>query len=116
MRKDLVDKYKIDLSKIKTWADLEPVFQTIKDNEPGMAPLVQQTNSLLPGTNMYNSIVDTLGDNLGVITDPGNSTKIVNLFETKEFTDAVAMARKMVSSWLYYEGYRYFARKRERPG
>ncbi|MBD0382766.1 ABC transporter substrate-binding protein [Paenibacillus sedimenti] len=100
MRKDLVDKYKIDLSKIKTWADLEPVFQTIKDNEPGMAPLVQQANSLMPGTNMYNSIVDTLGDNLGVIADPGNSTKIVNLFETKEFTDAVAMARK----W-YQAGY-----------
>ncbi|OCT15157.1 hypothetical protein A8709_13710 [Paenibacillus pectinilyticus] len=100
MRKDLVDKYKIDLSKIKTWADLEPVFQTIKDNEPGMAPLVQQTNSNLPGTNMYNGIVDTLGDRLGVLADPGNSTKIVNLFETKEFTDAIALARK----W-YQAGY-----------
>ncbi|MCY9691784.1 ABC transporter substrate-binding protein [Paenibacillus alginolyticus] len=100
MRKDLVDKYKIDLSKIKTWADLDPVFQTIKDNEPGLAPLVQQTNNNMPGTNMYNSIVDTLGDNLGVLADPGNSTKIVNLFETKEFTDAVALARK----W-YQAGY-----------
>jgi putative aldouronate transport system substrate-binding protein len=100
MRKDLVDKYKIDLSKVKTWADLEPVFQTIKENEPGLAPLVQQSNNLMPGTNMYNSIVDTLGDNLGVIADPGNSTKIVNLFETKEFTDSVALARK----W-YQAGY-----------
>jgi putative aldouronate transport system substrate-binding protein len=44
--------------------------------------------------------VDSLGDNLGVIADAGTSTKIVNLFETKDFTDSIALARK----W-YQAGY-----------
>ncbi|MFD2613933.1 ABC transporter substrate-binding protein [Paenibacillus gansuensis] len=39
VRKDLVDKYKFDLSKVKTMADLEPLFQTIKENEPNVTPL-----------------------------------------------------------------------------
>jgi putative aldouronate transport system substrate-binding protein len=100
MRKDLVDKYKIDLSKIKTWADLEPVFKTIKDNEPGLAPLAHQANTKQTATNIYAANVDSLGDNLGVIADAGTSTKIVNLFETKDFTESVALTRK----W-YQAGY-----------
>jgi putative aldouronate transport system substrate-binding protein len=100
MRKDLVDKYKIDISKIKTWADLEPVFKTIKDNEPGLAPLAQQANTKQTANNIYAANVDSLGDNLGVIADAGTSTKIVNLFETKDFTDSIALARK----W-YQAGY-----------
>jgi putative aldouronate transport system substrate-binding protein len=100
MRKDLIDKYKIDVSTIKTWTDLEPVFKTIKDNEPGLAPLAQQANTKQTGANIYAANVDSLGDNLGVIADAGTSTKIVNLFETKDFTDSIALARK----W-YQAGY-----------
>lgn len=33
-RKDLIDKYKIDLSKIKSLEDCEPYFEIIKKNEP----------------------------------------------------------------------------------
>ena len=39
LRKDLVAKYKMDVSKIKTLEDLEPFLKTIKDGEPGMYPL-----------------------------------------------------------------------------
>ncbi len=40
MRKDLVDKYKIDMSAIKSWKDFEPVLKIIKDNEKDVWPLL----------------------------------------------------------------------------
>lgn len=100
MRKDLVDKYNIDLSKIKSWSELDPVFQTIKDKEPSMAPLVQQTSQRMPASNIFNVNYDSIGDDLGALVDPSKSTKFVNYFETKEYRDAVNLARK----W-YQAGY-----------
>jgi len=39
IRKDIADKYQMDFSNVKTLADMEPFFQTIKENEPGMYAL-----------------------------------------------------------------------------
>ena len=39
IRKDIADKYNMDFSNVKTLADMEPFFQTIKENEPGMYAL-----------------------------------------------------------------------------
>jgi len=39
VRKDLVAKYKMDLSGVKKLEDLEPFLKTIKASEPGMYPL-----------------------------------------------------------------------------
>ncbi|WP_248930061.1 ABC transporter substrate-binding protein [Paenibacillus hamazuiensis] len=100
MRKDLVDKYKIDLSKVKTWEDLEPIFKTIKDNEPGIVPLVQQNNSQTPALKIYNAQFDLLGDSMGVLADSGSDLKVQNLFETKQYADSLALVRK----W-YQAGY-----------
>lgn len=36
VRTDMIEKYNMDLSGVKTLADMEPFFQTIKDNEPNM--------------------------------------------------------------------------------
>lgn len=33
-RKDMVEKYNIDVDSVKSWEDLTPIYQTIKDNEP----------------------------------------------------------------------------------
>jgi putative aldouronate transport system substrate-binding protein len=37
--KRLVDKYKFDLSSVKTLQDLEPMLKTIKENETGVTPM-----------------------------------------------------------------------------
>lgn len=100
MRKDLVDKYKIDVSKVKTWTDLEPIFKTIKDNEPGITPLVQQNNSQTPALKLYNAQFDLLGDSMGVLGDAGNDLKVQNLFETKQYAESLELIRK----W-YQAGY-----------
>ena len=39
LRKDLLDKYNFDASKVKKMTDLEPYFDTILANEPGVFPI-----------------------------------------------------------------------------
>lgn len=40
LNKKMVDKYKINVNKIKTAKDIEPLLKLIKDKEPGMTPLL----------------------------------------------------------------------------
>lgn len=60
-KKDLLDKYQLDVSHVKTAADLTPIFQTIKDNEPGVSPIregiINLFNSYVPLVEGY--AVDT---------------------------------------------------------
>ncbi|MGO4495757.1 ABC transporter substrate-binding protein [Paenibacillus sp. 2RAB27] len=100
MRKDLVDKYHIDVNQIKSFNDLEPVFKKIKENEPGMAPLVQQAQSQTVAQAILGASFDSLGDSLGVLADAGSDLNVKNMFESKEYTDALTMVR----SW-YQAGY-----------
>lgn len=39
LKKDLVDKYNLDVTKVKSLNDLTPIFQTIKDGEPGVSAI-----------------------------------------------------------------------------
>ncbi|BBI31885.1 ABC transporter substrate-binding protein [Cohnella abietis] len=92
-RKDLVEKYNIDLNAINTMDDLTPIFQTIKDKEPGVTPLVQSLSLNLPGLISGYSL-DYLGDSYGVVDPDSGDLKVVNMFETKKYTDAVQQMRK----------------------
>lgn len=38
VRKDLADKYGFDLSAVKSYLDMEPFFETLKEKEPGIIP------------------------------------------------------------------------------
>lgn len=40
-KKDLVEKYNFDYKSVKTYADLEPYLKLIKENEPGITPMLQ---------------------------------------------------------------------------
>src|SRR5690606_18261107 len=40
LTKQYVDKYQFDTSSIKTLADLEPFLKLVKENDPGMIPLM----------------------------------------------------------------------------
>jgi putative aldouronate transport system substrate-binding protein len=101
LRKDLVDKYKMDLSKVKTWADLEPLFKIIKDNEPTITPFYNSNSNNGNGL-LDNLDWDYLGDASvpGVIRKIGKDTKVVNQIETPEYLEAAKLARK----W-YLAGY-----------
>lgn len=94
MRKDLVDKYKIDLTQVKSYTDLEPIFKTIKDNEPGITPLVNAGDNNTPVNIMVSDKFDTLSDSFGVIRADSTDMKVVNLFEQPEYKDAIHLVRK----------------------
>lgn len=83
MRKDLVDKYQIDVASIKTIDDLDQVYETIKKNEPTIVPL--GAGLTLPSDKYV--WYDKLGDRYGVLPGYDNDLKVVNLFETKEYED-----------------------------
>jgi putative aldouronate transport system substrate-binding protein len=94
MRKDIVDKYKIDVSKIKTFDDLDPVFKIVKDNEPNMAPIIPEGASGTIISTFVPGIVDPLNDDNGVLPDNDNNLKVINWFESKEYADLLKMARR----------------------
>lgn len=99
MRKDLLDKHGIDISKIKSTDDLDQVFQKIKEKEPEMMALAA-SNTNMTNISLVDSLnYDTLTDSLGVLFY-NDSMKVVNLFETPEY----AAALKKVRSW-YNAGY-----------
>lgn len=80
MRKDLVDKYNIDVASIHSLDDLEPIFKTIHDNEPSITPLVA-AGSLLDAYYTH----DTLMDRLGVLPGYDNGLKVEDYYESQEY-------------------------------
>lgn len=100
IRKDIVDKYNIDTSKIKTLDDIGNMFATIKKNEPNQAilGLSHQNQGLYE---MYSQcVLDRLGDGFGVLMDYGQNLKVVDMYETTEYASFV----KLMHDW-YQKGY-----------
>jgi len=91
-RKDIIDKDGIDLSKVKTFEDLEPVFQAVKDKEPGMIPLMSYAN------NSPQSFIDwafPAGERVPVVMyQTGSDLKVYNMFERPETLKYYNTARK----------------------
>lgn len=98
MRKDLVDKYQIDVSKIKTLDDVETVLKLIKSKEPNISPLIPGNigRSMLDSYRTF----DTLGDSIGVLPNFDNNLKIVNLYETEDYAQFVGKMRNWYTSGL----------------
>lgn len=84
MRKDLVDKYNIDVDSIKTYDDLTEVFQTVHDNEPNLT--IVGVPSAGYSFMQYNCAWDKLGNYFGVLDNCGqDDLTVVNLFETENY-------------------------------
>ncbi|KIL38978.1 hypothetical protein SD70_22810 [Gordoniibacillus kamchatkensis] len=99
VRKDLVDKYHFDLSKVKKMEDLEPMFDVIKKNEPGVTPFYinkdLSPNSVLDAANF-----DGLGDGIGKLDRDAKDFKVINEIESAKTKAAIELARR----W-YQAGY-----------
>lgn len=87
--KAMVDKYKMDLSSIKTYKDLAKIFAVIKKNEPNITPF-DFTNFYWPNYAIGGCIdqYDSLGDGIGVLTQ-NKDYKVVDLYETPQYKDLV---------------------------
>lgn len=93
----------MDITKVKTWADLEPLLKTIKEKEPGITPWYI-SNIGNGGSNgiLDNLDWDYLGDAAvpGVIHKIGKETKVLNAIETPEFKEGAKLIRS-----YYQAGY-----------
>ncbi|HAN44840.1 MAG TPA: ABC transporter substrate-binding protein [Ruminococcaceae bacterium] len=91
LRKDLVDKYKIDTTKIKSEKDMEPIFDNILKNEPGVIPICAAGMDV-PGWKYldWDNISDD--DVPGALYPNGSSSKIINQFTSPE---AIAFYKQM---------------------
>lgn len=83
MRKDMVEKHNIDVDAIHSLEDLDSVFKTIKENEPGMAPLASGLSTAMDFIRSY----DKMGDANGVLPGFDNDLKLVNWYETEEYAE-----------------------------
>lgn len=98
MRKDICEKYQINVDEIHTYDDLEKVYEIVKAGEPGMDMVV--------GSNLSEQILcwDPLLDNFGVLMEDVEthtwSTKVENFFETDLFRERCERFRR----W-YDKGY-----------
>ncbi|QQZ61308.1 ABC transporter substrate-binding protein [Paenibacillus sonchi] len=92
-RKDLIEKYKIDLDSINNLDDLTPVFQQIKENEPGVTPLLAAGSFNLTGM-IGGYTLDNLGDSYGVLDPENKDMKVVNLLETDKIKSTIDLMRK----------------------
>ena len=100
MRKDLVDKYKIDMTNIKSYKDFEPVLKTIKDGEPGVWPLL-----VVMGEAPFKNLDwDFIGDEKcpGALypTNDASNIKIINQYTAKESVEHYKLMRD-----YYTKGY-----------
>lgn len=92
IRKDLADKYKVDLTSINQWSDLEPLMTEIKKD--GIIP-IQGDHQSTPWYRQEYYGWDSLNDNGYVAikaTDPAR--KVFNIFEQPELKELVQLAKK----------------------
>ena len=93
LRKDLVDKYKIDLTKIKSMKDLEPYFDQILKGEPGTTPIAASAMDL-PAFKVldWDNISDDDVPGAMYPSTDNSKTKIINQFTAPE---TVAVYKEM---------------------
>ncbi|WNS44115.1 ABC transporter substrate-binding protein [Paenibacillus sp. MMS20-IR301] len=96
MRKDILDKYKIDIATIKTIEDVGNVFKIVHENEPNLTTVAPSAESFL---NQYRNF-DGLGNDFGVLLNYGEKLEVVNLFKSEDYKNYL----KLVRGW-YQNGY-----------
>jgi len=85
VRRDLADRLDIDLSQVRTLRDFGPIFEKVKQQEPGIAPLQARADRSPLTFMMQYGLFDMLGEGPGVLYRDGASTDVVNMAETPEF-------------------------------
>ncbi|OAB32932.1 ABC transporter substrate-binding protein [Paenibacillus glacialis] len=95
--KKYLDKYKMDISNVRTLEDLEPLLKTIKASEPGNITPLAVAKNYKP----YLPFDYVLGDELpiGVYMDSKDG-KVVNVLETPELEQSLDTMRR-----FYQAGY-----------
>lgn len=100
--KEYIDKYSIDLSTVKSYKDLDAIFEVVHQNEPNLKILIPATttfacfNSTMLGVDEF----EGMGDAIGCLMGTDGNFNVVDVYETQEYADMLAVIR----SW-YEKGY-----------
>ncbi|MBW7452643.1 ABC transporter substrate-binding protein [Paenibacillus sepulcri] len=106
LNKALVEKYKIDISTIKTLTDLEPYLDIIKKNEPGITPyLMNKSVNPIDNTVAFGNeaeLVLNMTDGGAAIDREaaGDELKVFNIYADPRYKESLELMRK----W-YQAGY-----------
>ncbi|MDF2923052.1 MAG: extracellular solute-binding protein [Paenibacillaceae bacterium] len=96
VRKDLVEKYKFDLSTVKKPEDMEPFFEVIKKNEPGMIPFLSGKSNGLPIALQEGSFISagSSATNLGAMDRNTPELKLIDVYTDSRYVDILKLANK----------------------
>lgn len=96
-RKDLADKYGFDMDSIKSFKDLEPVLQKIKEEEPDIYPM-----TFLPTFSPFNlQLFDTIaGGIIGAVRYDKDDGRIINPFEEPEVLEQLRVVHDFYQKGL----------------
>jgi len=104
LRKDLATKYTIDLTKVKTYADLTPILALLKQKEPTIIPLLSDNQPTGIG-GIYNPEthgVDEVAGGLGVgVKYTDTSLTAYNHYDTPEFLADAKQTRAWFNAGYY---------------
>lgn len=99
MRKDLVEKYNIDVSAIQNEEDLTAVFETVSAGEPDMY-MIRPESAGDYGW-LSSSLFDPLGDYIGVLGSQAQTLQVVNYAETEEYAAQARLHREWYTNgWI----------------
>lgn len=91
VRRDLADKYKLDVYALKTYDDLEPFLKTIQDNEPDVMPLAGAGSWSNEGNGFDPIVTEQVPV---VIRYDDKELNVFNAAKTPEFQASVERARR----------------------
>lgn len=117
--KQFLDKYKLDISNVKTYQDLAPLFKAVKAGEPNTVPFAAgkgfkvESNMDYPVTNGMPFAIDLLGDETKIINQYDNKRMQDNLRTMHEYYTAGYIAQDAATSNTDHpiEGATWFARQ-----
>lgn len=100
-RKDIAEKYNIDMTKIKSFEELEPYLMMIKEKEPSISYPIDWADSDATPSGGYLDY-NILGGAVMALTD-ANSTKVKNVLETEKYMEGCRLAHRFYNEGLVRE-------------
>ena len=99
-RKDIADKYGIDMTKIKSFEELEPYLEKIKANEPGIEYPIDWDMDGSPAGGILQQPVITGGE-IGLESDA--SREVIHILSTEKSREAMRLAHRFYKKGLVKE-------------
>jgi putative aldouronate transport system substrate-binding protein len=101
LQNQYVDKYNFDLGQVKSLEDMTPLFEQIRDNEPGVDPI-----EISPSRPIFTDYISKLGmemfgeDNPAGIYIDDDSTTVINIYDTEQTRGLLNLLRSWYDSGI----------------